>query len=106
MPYQEKVLGPSRRSDTSRWMSPLKMFEYMAAGKAIVSSDLPVLREVLADGEDALMVPATDVGAWETAIERLLTDEALRNRLGAAAQAKLLRDFTWDARAGKVLQGL
>ena len=87
-------------------MSPLKMFEYMAAGKAIVSSDLPALREVLTDGEDALLVPAADVDAWEEAVDRLLADEALRTRLGVAAQKKLLRDFTWEARAERVLQGL
>lgn len=106
MPYQERVLGPSRRSDSSHWMSPMKMFEYMAAGCAIVSSDLPVLREVLSDGQSALLVPPADVSAWEEAIASLVNDEALRSRLGRAAQELLLREFTWDARARKVLREL
>ncbi|MDX1502288.1 MAG: glycosyltransferase, partial [Thermoanaerobaculia bacterium] len=56
MPYERRVGVASGRSDTASWMSPMKMFEYMAAGRAIVSSDLPVLREVLRHGENALLV--------------------------------------------------
>ncbi|NIV99675.1 glycosyltransferase, partial [Candidatus Saccharibacteria bacterium] len=56
MPYQKSVSVAGGRTDTARWMSPLKMFEYMSTGKPIVSSDLPVLREVLVHEENALLV--------------------------------------------------
>jgi glycosyltransferase involved in cell wall biosynthesis len=46
-PYQEHVSVYGRSASVARWMSPLKLFEYMARGRAIVCSDLPVLREVL-----------------------------------------------------------
>lgn len=84
----------------------MKMFEYMAAGKAIVSSDLPVLREVLTHERNALLVPPDDVDAWATAVKRLIDDPELRRRLGETARADLLAHYTWEARAKKVLAGL
>ena len=106
MPYGRTVLGAARRGDIGPWMSPLKMFEYMAAGKPIVSSDLPVLREVLEDGRNALLAPADDLAAWEAAIRRLAADPELARRLGRAARVDLLTHHTWDARAAAVLADL
>ena len=71
MPYQNKVSIGVRGQDTSRWMSPMKMFEYMAAGQAIVASDLPVLREILVHKHNAILTKADDVIEWETAIKML-----------------------------------
>jgi glycosyltransferase involved in cell wall biosynthesis len=88
--------------DTTRWMSPLKLFEYMAAGKAIVCSDLPVLGEVLEDGATALLAPPGDLAAWTTALDEL-ADADRRNALGEAARLRWQEAFTWDARARKVL---
>ncbi len=106
MPYGRRVEGASGRTDISAWMSPLKMFEYMAAGRPIVSSDLPVLREVLTDGRNALLAPPGDADAWEAAVRRLLGDADLGRRLAAAALGDFERRHTWDARAGEVLDGL
>lgn len=106
MPYQRQVQVASGKTDTSRWMSPMKLFEYMAAGKAIVSSDLPVLREVLAHERNALLVAPGDVAGWVTAVNRLIADPDLRQRLGQAARQDLLAHYTWQARAQKVLDGL
>jgi glycosyltransferase involved in cell wall biosynthesis len=100
------VRGGSGGADISRWTSPMKMFEYMASGVPIVASDLPVLGEVLGDGVNALIAPAGDAAAWQRAIERLLGDAALRVRLATRAQADLRRDYTWQARAERVLRGL
>ena len=105
MPYGRRVLGAARAADIAPWMSPLKMFEYMAAGKPIVSSDLPVLREVLENGRNALLVPADDLEAWVAAIRRLAADPELARRLGRAA-LELAGCHTWDARAAEVLDGL
>lgn len=106
MPYQKKVIVASGRTDTSIWMSPLKMFEYMAAGKAVVSSDLPVLREVLENERNALLVPPDDVAAWAAAIVRLVEDESLQGRLGSTAQQDLINHYTWQKRAQNVVDGL
>jgi glycosyltransferase involved in cell wall biosynthesis len=104
-PFQARVAVAGNRGDTSRWMSPLKIFEYLSTGRAIVCSDMPVLREVLTDDETALLVPSADVDAWVGAVQRL-EDAALRARLGAAARATFERHYTWDQRARHVLAGL
>ncbi|WP_149537285.1 glycosyltransferase family 4 protein [Siccirubricoccus phaeus] len=85
------------------YASPLKVFEYMAAGRAIVAPDQPNLREVLADGETALLFAPETPGAMWAAVERLARDPALRARLGAAARAAVLaRDLTWAGNARRV----
>lgn len=105
-PYGRRVAPSGGDGDLAPWMSPLKLFEYMAAGQAIVCSDLPVLREVLTDGINALLVPPDDVAAWAAALDRLRADPALRHRLGERARADFLARHTWRARAETVLDGL
>jgi glycosyltransferase involved in cell wall biosynthesis len=86
------------------YASPLKLFEYMAAGKAIVAPDQPNIREVLVDGETALLFdPAASDTMW-TAIRRLVADPLLRRGLGAAASAEIARrGYTWRANAERVV---
>ncbi len=103
MPYQRKVSIGVGRYDTARWMSPMKMFEYMAAGVPIVSSDLPVLREVLSHDANALLVPPDAVDAWGDAIDRLLSDAALSRRLASSAYSQYERQHTWQHRARALL---
>ncbi len=84
------------------YTSPIKLFEYMAAGRAIVASNLPAFAEVLAEGETALLVPPDDTAALAGAIRRLRDDPALRERLGARARAEALARYTWAARAATI----
>lgn len=85
------------------YASPLKLFEYMAAGKAIVAPDQPNIREVLTDGETALLFDALEPEALWRAIRRLVGDPTLRTRLGAAARAEIgRRDYTWRGNATRV----
>jgi glycosyltransferase involved in cell wall biosynthesis len=93
---------PNTSSTTSdRYTSPLKLFEYLALGRAIVASDLPALREVLADGTTALLVPPGRADALADAIHRLADDPALVRQLGDRALA-LAPQFTWQARAERL----
>ncbi len=83
---------------------PLKLVEYMAAGRAIVAPDQPNIRELVAHERTALLFPPGDVAAMWAAIARLAGDSSLRARLGAAARAELLaRDLTWDGNARRVV---
>ncbi|WP_436015739.1 glycosyltransferase family 4 protein [Phenylobacterium sp. LjRoot219] len=89
------------------YASPLKVLEYMAAGRAIVAPDQPNLRELLEDGRTALLFdPARQPAGeamWE-AVLRLVQDSALRARLGAAAQAEIVaRDMTWAGNARRIV---
>lgn len=103
-PYQAVVKVAGNRVDTSSWMSPLKIFEYMASRKAIVCSNLPVLREVLKDGENALLRDADDVDGWCEAMERLRDDVHLRRRLADNAYRDYKENYTWGQRAARLLE--
>ena len=85
------------------YASPLKIFDYMAAGRAIVAPDQPNIREVLQHGRTALLFDPADPGALWHAISQLVADEPLRSRLGAAARAELeARDYTWRGNARRI----
>ena len=103
-PFGRRVMA--QRREISRWFSPLKIFEYMAQGKAIVAADLPVLRDVLKHGRNAWLVAPEDHEAWVDAVRRLRDDPALRERLGQTAFEDFERHYTWTARAGRVLKDL
>ena len=87
----------------AQFASPMKLFEYMAAGCAIVASDLPSLREILREGETALFTPPGDVVALRAALGRLYEDPALTERLGQTARAEVRQQYSWNARAAKIL---
>ena len=99
MPYQKVVSIGLSGSDTSQWMSPLKMFEYMSSQVAIVSSDLPVIREVLVDKKNCLLVPPDDFDGWLGAVERLLNDSEYRAELANEAFLNFQTKYTWKHRA-------
>ncbi len=84
--------------------SPTKLFEYMAMGKGIVASRLGQIGEVLEDEKTALLVEPGDVDELSTAILRLASDEALRERLGENARREALQSHTWAHNAARVLQ--
>ena len=95
------VLPNTATTISSHFTSPLKLFEYLAAGRAIVASDLPAIREILDDGKTAALVPAGDAAALAAAIVRLLGDPELRERIARAAFARAA-DYSWDCRAARL----
>lgn len=103
MPYQRELATAGGRN-TSRWMSPMKMFEYMSSKKAIISSDLPVIREVLND-ENAILVAPDDAKEWIKAINSL-KDEKKRNMLSQKAYEEYRAKYTWEKRAEKILANI
>jgi len=85
------------------YASPLKIFDYMAAARAIVAPDQPNIREVLQHGRTALLFDPARQGAMWDAVAALLADPALAARLGQAARAELeRRDFTWRGNAARI----
>ena len=103
MPYQEKVEASSG-GDISRYLSPMKLFEYLACERAIVSSDLAVLQEVL-NHENAVLLPPGSLQAWVDTIRDLESNPGLRLKLAKRACQDAAR-YTWEARAEKILAGL
>ncbi|HET7009801.1 MAG TPA: glycosyltransferase [Anaerolineales bacterium] len=103
MPYAKRI-AVSSGGDTAAYASPMKTFEYMAAGRAILSSDLPVFGEVLNAG-NAVLLPPEDVDAWDRALQAMQADDGRREALGAQARREAAA-YDWKARAGKAIEGL
>jgi glycosyltransferase involved in cell wall biosynthesis len=97
-PYQGRV-EISGGGDAGRWMSPLKLFEYMAYGLAIVASDLPAIREVIRHGSTGLLCQPGDTASWVLAVQRLIDDPGLVRSLGDNARAIFEAGHTWHRRA-------
>lgn len=104
MPYGDHV-AVAGGGNTASWASPLKMFEYMAAGRPILASTLPVLQEVLADGRNALLLPHGEPERWSEAMTRLRDDPRTAARLADTARVDAA-GFTWRRRAVKLLEEL
>lgn len=86
--------------------SPTKLFEYMASGRPIVASALGQVRDVLSDGESALLVPPDDIAALANGIARLLGDPSLGERLASCAQTVVRQRFTWRRNVDALLMRL
>lgn len=104
-PYQHRVsVFGNGKMTTERWMSPIKIFEYMSAGKAIISSDIPVLREVLRHNDNALLCSPDDINTWQEAICHLWNNRDEIHRLGEMAQIEFINTYTWQIRAERVIE--
>jgi glycosyltransferase involved in cell wall biosynthesis len=103
MPYQKNV-GISGAGDTAEVCSPMKLFEYLSAGRVILTSDLPVFHEVLND-QNAVFCPPDEEDAWIEAFGSLIADEERRKRLSSQAQ-KDAETYSWKNRARRVLDKL
>lgn len=87
---------PVPKMEREMWLSPMKLFEYMAAGKAVVASALGQIVDVLRDGENGLLVPPGDEAALAEAVGRLMADVSLRERLGWQAREDAVRYHSWE----------
>jgi glycosyltransferase involved in cell wall biosynthesis len=78
------------------YWSPLKIFEYMAMGLPVVAPALPRLERLVEHGREGVLYDPSDPRALDRALVSL-ADRATRERLGGAARARVVRDFSWDA---------
>ena len=93
------VSRPDKR--VTRLVTPLKPFEAMQAGRALVMSDLPALAEIVEDGKTGRLYAPDDVESLANTIHELLDDESLRTNLGKAAAEWIAENRTWT----KVIHG-
>lgn len=84
---------PARRGGTG---TPLKLFEYMAAGKAIVATALNQAAEVIQEGHNGLLVEAGDVNGFAEAMLDLLGDPVKRGHLGRNARQHAVEHYSWE----------
>ena len=88
----------------SYYMSPLKIFEYMASKKPIITTTLPTLMEILTNEENAILVPPSSPEALASAIKRLSEDRTLCARLVENAYSEVKEKYTWEVRTQRILQ--
>ncbi len=103
MPSQRHIAGSSG-GDIGGVASPMKAFEYLAAGRAILASDLPVFREVLSES-NAVLAPPEDADVWARALDDLSAHPERRAMLGEQAR-KDAAQYSWTERARRSLEGI
>ena len=103
MPYGSSISSSSGQ-DIAEVINPMKMFEYMAAGRPIITADLPSIREVL-DESCAVFLPPGDADAWAIALRELMMDGERKNTLARNARQRV-EAHTWLARAERALAGI
>jgi len=94
---------PNKKGESisEKYTSPLKLFEYMAAGRPIVASDLPTICEVLNENNSVLVVP-NDPDALAGGIKKVLSDAGLSERISHQALFDV-KNYTWDNRAKNII---
>jgi glycosyltransferase involved in cell wall biosynthesis len=103
MPYG-KIIAGSSGGNIADVSSPMKMFEYMAAGRVILTSDIPVLREVLNE-TNAAFYTSEDMQSMERVFETLIQDEGMRNRLSSQALTDVEK-YSWRARMQRIISSV
>ena len=108
LPLQKNIqtfgYSENKTANIAKYTSPLKLFEYMAASKLIIASDLPVLREVLND-DNSIIVESDSGDKW---IKAILKSEnlTLRQELEEKAYSDFISNYTWSKRAKRALLDL
>lgn len=97
-PYKEKVIIPNGLN-TASYMSPLKIFEYMSAKKPILTSNLPVLREVLTHNLNSYLCDPNKFSDWNEGLRLLKSNSSLSKRISEKAFEDFKNLYTWSSRS-------
>ena len=104
MPYSSKVTIRDG-TEAGKFTSPLKLFEYMAAGKPIVATEVPSVLEILSPGENSIVTPPDDEGEFVRALGLVLADSELCARISEGARSDAA-EYTWEKRAERIIEGV
>jgi glycosyltransferase involved in cell wall biosynthesis len=107
-PYTRTVIVSEKQgaNNLALWMSPLKIFEYMSSARPIITSDLPVIREILQDGVSARMCRPEVLEDWVNAVRELADNDALCVALAIRALNDFEEYYTWDKRVEEILKAI
>ena len=95
-------VGKKGNTDIGCYTSPMKLFEYMAYKKAIVASNISVLKEIIRDNDNALLASPEVLEEWVSAITRLQNDRMLYSSISCKAYDDFIRNYTWHSRCKKL----
>ena len=103
MPYAKKIEG-SGGGNIAPVINPMKMFDYISAGRPIIASSIPVFHEILNENI-AIFCDPYSVDAWSEAIEKIMNNQSLQNSMRIATAAAAIR-YSWKNRAAKSIDKL
>lgn len=103
MPYSREIGISSGMGNSAQVSSPMKMFEYLASGRAIIASDIAVFHEVLNEHNCVFCEP-DQADKWKDALQSLLVDPKRREELGLRAKNDAQK-YSWVQRARNILRG-
>ena len=86
--------------------SPVKLFEYMSVGRAVVASRIGQVRQVIDDGRNGLLFEPDSLKDLERVLKTLVGDSALRERLGRSARRDVEDNHSWETNVQRILAGL
>jgi glycosyltransferase involved in cell wall biosynthesis len=98
-------IGAHRPLALGFYWSPLKIFEYMAAGLPVVAPNVDRIPSLVEDGREGVLYDPAAPGALAAAIERL-ADPGCRHALGLAARARAERDYSWKAHCAALMDAV
>ena len=104
MPYSSGVTIRDG-TEAGKFTSPLKLFEYMAAGKPIVATGVPPVLEILRPGENSVITPPDDEEEFVRVLGLVLADSELRARISEGARSDAA-EYTWEKRVEKIIDKL
>ena len=103
MPYLKNVSVRSNNLDVANYMSPLKLFEYMASGKIILATNLSVYSHILKNNRNSILIPVGNTDVWK---EKILEVFKNINKFKFLQKNSLqtVKNYTWDIRVQKILK--
>jgi len=90
--------------DSNEYRSPIKLFEYMSMGKAVVAPRYAPIESIVEDGGDAILFEKGNKESLKTALDLLIENPARRKALGGKAREKILKNYTWLGNAERVME--
>lgn len=103
VPYYIQLFDIGLMTNSNMHGSPMKIFEYMAMGIPTIAAAYPPLKELIDDGINGSLFTPYDQTLFREKIKALLKDKNMRKRMGKAARAKVIQQFTWQRNVEKLL---
>ena len=103
MPYQKKVFGRSENIDLADYMSPLKLFDYLASNTPIIASKLNVYSHILKHNQNSILLEPNNINIWVKTINDLYYNNTKLKKI-SRLNKNISKKYTWKIRAKKIIK--